>query len=73
MLYLLAIILIAIPFAVNYQVDNWHEPLPGEETLQESNWPMKLGISLLAMLMTVKMFQLANNMIVRQPILKQNP
>jgi hypothetical protein len=34
---------------------------------------MKLGISLLAMLMTVKMFQLTNNMIVRQPILKQNP
>lgn len=72
MLYLILIIMLAIPFAVNYQVDKLYEPIPGEEMMHQNTWPMKTGISILAILITAKMFQLFNTAIVRQPILKQN-
>jgi len=70
-LYLIVIVLIAIPFVVSHQVDQWHEPIPTEN--QESLLPMKAGISLLLILMTAKIFQLSNGVVLRQPILKQNP
>lgn len=73
MLYLIAIILLAIPFAVNYQVDQFYETLPVEENMERSVWPIKFGVSLLAILVTAKMFQLFNTAVVRRPILKQNP
>lgn len=73
MLYLIVIVLIAIPFVVSSQVDQWHEPLPQQTENQESLFPMKAGISLLLILMTMKIFQLSNGVVLRQPILKQNP
>lgn len=73
MLYLIAIILIAIPFAVGYQVDQYYEALPVQGEMERSVWPIKFGVSLLAILVTAKMFQLFNTAVVRQPILKQNP
>jgi len=73
MLYLIVIVLIAIPFVVSHQVEQWHEPLPQQTGNEESLFPMKAGISLLLILITMKMFQLSNGVIVRQPILKQNP
>ncbi len=72
-LYLIAIILLAIPFAVSYQVDQYYERIPGEEEMNHSTWPIKFGVSLLTVLVTAKMFQLFNTAVVRQPILKQNP
>ena len=74
MMYILAIILLAIPFLVSYQVDQFYQPLPGEEDMkQESGWSIKFGVSLLTILVTAKMFQLFNTAVVRRPILKQNP
>jgi hypothetical protein len=34
---------------------------------------MKAGISILALLFTMKMMQLSNGVVLRKPILKQNP
>ncbi len=74
MMYLIAIVLLAIPFVVSYQVDQFYQPLPGEEEMkQESTWTIKFGVSLLAILVTAKMFQLFNTAVVRRPIIKQNP
>lgn len=73
MLYLIAIILLAIPFVVDYQVDQYYETLPVENNMERSVWPIKFGVSLLAILVTAKMFQLFNTAVVRRPILKQNP
>lgn len=73
MLHLIAIILIAIPFAVGYQVDQYYETIPAQSEMEHSVWPIKFGVSLLAILVTAKMFQLFNTAVVRQPILKQNP
>lgn len=74
MMYFIAIVLMAIPFLVSYQVDQFYEPLPGgEEMKQESSWSIKFGVSLLVILVTAKMFQLFNTAVVRRPILKQNP
>jgi hypothetical protein len=74
MMYIIAIILLAIPFLVSYQVDQFYQPLPGEEDMkQESAWSIKFGVSLLTILVTAKMFQLFNTTVVRRPILKQNP
>lgn len=66
--------MLAIPFFVSYQVDQFYQPLPGEEDMKgQSTWSIKFGVSLLAILVTAKMFQLFNTAVVRQPILKQNP
>lgn len=73
MLYMLVIVLIAIPFAVAFSVDSFHQPIQGDQTTMESNWPIKAGISFLAILIMMKMLQLSNNVIVRKPILRQNP
>jgi hypothetical protein len=73
-MYLIAIVLLAIPFVVSYQVDQFYQPLPGEEEMkQESTWPIKFGVSLLAILVTAKMFQLFNTAVVRRHILEHNP
>lgn len=66
-------VMIAIPFIVSYEVDQWREPLTSEEGRQESALGLKAGISLLMILVTAKLFQLSNGVILRQPILRQNP
>lgn len=75
MLYLIVIVLLAIPFIVNYEVEQWKEPVMNVEGKGEgeSLLPVKAGISLLLILMTAKIFQLSNGVVLRRPILKQNP
>lgn len=73
MLFLIVIVMIAIPFIVSYEVDQWREPLPSEEATQQSALGLKASISLLMILLTAKLFQLSNGVVLRQPILRQNP
>ena len=62
----------AIPFIVSNQVDAWHKPVDGSELLQESNWHVKLGLSLLTLVLAFSMVKLSNGVVVRKSIKKSN-